>query len=130
MGRGDIVLVRTGRLSRVRHGDGWGSCAGGPAPGLSFETAGRLHSTGIAAIATDTWGFEVRPNEFQDSFQPLHQVASPHIGLLAGEMWTGGRLRAGWRLRVLPRRPAAAVHPRGRLPGQSGRREVRGPRCD
>ncbi|QFG21290.1 cyclase family protein [Actinomadura sp. WMMB 499] len=86
VGRGDMVLVRTGQLSRVRR-DGWGDYAGGPAPGLSFTTAGWLHRTGIAAIATDTWGFEVRPNEFDDAFQPLHQVAIPHIGLLIGEMW-------------------------------------------
>ena len=41
----------------------------------------------IAAIATDTWGFEVRPNEFPNAFQPLHQVAIPNMGLLVGEMW-------------------------------------------
>ena len=67
--------------------DGWGDYAGGPAPGLSFTTAGWLHGTEIAAIATDTWGFEVRPNEFENAFQPLHQVAIPNIGLLIGEMW-------------------------------------------
>ncbi|MFE7029020.1 cyclase family protein [Streptomyces sp. NPDC057621] len=86
IGRGDIVLVRTGQLARVRR-DGWGDYAGGPAPGLSFATAGWLHGSEIAAIATDTWGFEVRPNEFEHAFQPLHQVAIPHIGLLIGEMW-------------------------------------------
>ncbi len=85
--RGDAVLVRTGQLTRVRRGPGWGEYAGGAAPGLSFHTAGWLHGTEIAAIATDTWGFEVRPNEFPDAFQPLHQVALPHIGLLVGEMW-------------------------------------------
>ncbi|MEU5882114.1 cyclase family protein [Spirillospora sp. NPDC047279] len=89
--RGDIVLVRTGQLARVRRsverGDGWGDYAGGPAPGLSFTTAGWLHRTEIAAIATDTWGFEVRPNEFEHAFQPLHQVVIPHLGLLIGEMW-------------------------------------------
>ena len=63
VGRGDIVLVRTGQLARARR-DGWGDYAGGPAPGLSLTTAGWLHRTEIAAIATDTWGFEVRPNEF------------------------------------------------------------------
>ncbi|MEU8820583.1 cyclase family protein [Actinoplanes sp. NPDC048796] len=83
---GDIVLVRTGQLARARR-DGWGDYAGGPAPGLSFTTAEWLHDTEIAAIATDTWGFEVRPNEFDDAFQPLHQVAIPHIGLFLGEMW-------------------------------------------
>ncbi|MBG0830176.1 cyclase family protein [Planomonospora sp. ID67723] len=86
VGRGDIVCVRTGQLTRARR-DGWGDYAGGPAPGLSFTTAGWLHRTEIAAVATDTWGFEVRPNEFENAFQPLHQVVIPHIGLLIGEMW-------------------------------------------
>ena len=87
VGTGDIVLVRTGQLARVRR-DGWGEYAGGPAPGLSLTTAGWLHDTGIAAIATDTWGFEVRPNEFDvPAFQPLHQVVIPNIGLTIGEMW-------------------------------------------
>lgn len=86
VGRGDIVVVRTGQLTRVRR-DGWGEYAGGPAPGLSFTTAGWLHRTEIAAIATDTWGFEVRPNEFEASFQPLHQVVIPNMGLLVGELW-------------------------------------------
>ncbi|MBN9240194.1 MAG: cyclase [Micrococcales bacterium 70-64] len=84
---GDIVLVRTGQLARARR-DGWGEYAGGPAPGLSLTTAGWLHRTGIAAIATDTWGFEVRPNEFDvPAFQPLHQVVIPNLGLTIGEMW-------------------------------------------
>ena len=86
VGRGDIVVVRTGRLTRARR-EGWHDYAGGASPGLSFWTAGWLHSTEIAAIATDTWGFEVRPNEFPNAFQPLHQVAIPNIGLLIGEMW-------------------------------------------
>jgi kynurenine formamidase len=86
VGRGDLVLVRTGRLARARR-EGWGDYAGGDSPGLSFTTADWLHNTGIAGIATDTWGFEVRPNEFDTAFQPLHQVAIPHIGLFIGEMW-------------------------------------------
>ena len=87
VGRGDIVLVRTGQLARARR-DGWGDYAGGPAPGLSLTTAGWLHRTEIAAIATDTWGFEVRPNEFDaPAFQPLHQVVIPNLGLTIGEMW-------------------------------------------
>ncbi|GAA4601787.1 kynurenine formamidase [Actinoplanes octamycinicus] len=93
VGQGDLVLVRTGQLSRVRR-DGWGDYAGGAAPGLSFTTADWLHRTEIAAIATDTWGFEVRPNEFDDAFQPLHQVAIPHIGLFLGEMWDPDELAA------------------------------------
>lgn len=87
VGRGDIVLVRTGQYTRTRR-HGWGEYAGGPAPGLSLRTAGWLHRSQIAAIATDTWGFEVRPNEFDvPAFQPLHQVVIPNMGLTIGEMW-------------------------------------------
>ena len=87
VGRGDIVLVRTGQYGRTRR-EGWGEYAGGLAPGLSLTTAGWLHRTEIAAIATDTWGFEVRPNEFDaPAFQPLHQVVIPNMGLTIGEMW-------------------------------------------
>jgi kynurenine formamidase len=86
VGRGDLVVVRTGRLARARR-EGWGDYAGGDSPGLSFTTADWLHGSEIAGIATDTWGFEVRPNEFDVAFQPLHQVAIPHIGLFIGEMW-------------------------------------------
>jgi kynurenine formamidase len=91
--RGDIVLVRTGQLTRARR-DGWGNYAGGDAPGLSFTTAGWLYRHEIAAVATDTWGVEVRPNEFDAAFQPLHQVAIPHLGLLLGEMWDLDELAA------------------------------------
>ncbi|MEU4245165.1 cyclase family protein [Actinoplanes sp. NPDC026619] len=93
VGTGDIVLVRTGQLARCRR-EGWGDYAGGAAPGLSFTTADWLHTTEIAAIATDTWGFEVRPNEFDVAFQPLHQVAIPNIGLFLGEMWDPDALAA------------------------------------
>src|SRR3954470_14011100 len=86
VGRGDLLLVRTGRLTRARR-EGWGDYAGGASPGLSFTTADWLHGTEIAGIATDTWGFEVRPNEFDVAFQPLHQVRIPNIGLFLGEMW-------------------------------------------
>src|SRR5699024_7495058 len=85
--RGDILVIRTGQLARAKS-EGWGDYAGGPAPGLSLTCAGWLHRTEIAAVATDTWGFEVRPNEFDvPAFQPLHQVAIPNIGLTIGEMW-------------------------------------------
>jgi kynurenine formamidase len=84
--RGDMLLVRTGRLTRARR-EGWNGYAGGPSAGLSFTTAGWLREHDVAAVATDTWGFEVRPNEFDEAFQPLHQVAIPNMGLTIGELW-------------------------------------------
>jgi kynurenine formamidase len=86
VGTGDLLLVRTGQYARTKR-QGWGGYAGGPAPGLSFATLDWLHTREVAAVATDTWGVEVRPNEFDDAFQPFHQVAIPHIGLTLGEMW-------------------------------------------
>jgi kynurenine formamidase len=86
--RGDIVLIRTGQLARCRRRGDWGGYAAGPAPGLSFTTLGWLHGTEIAAAATDTWGFEVRPYEFPDPcMSPLHQIAIPNMGLSLGEMF-------------------------------------------
>ncbi|HEV7207589.1 MAG TPA: cyclase family protein [Mycobacteriales bacterium] len=81
---GDAVIVRTGLLEARR--DAWGDYNGGPAPGLSLYTAPWLHAHDIAAIATDTWGCEVRPNEI-DLFQPLHIAALVHMGIPFGEIW-------------------------------------------
>jgi kynurenine formamidase len=83
---GDVVLLRTGQLRRCRE-QGWGSYAGGDAPGLSFFTIPWIAERGVAAVASDTWGVEVRPNELPDSFQPFHLPAVVHMGLLLGEMF-------------------------------------------
>ncbi|MFK0109452.1 cyclase family protein [Streptomyces sp. NPDC091217] len=86
--RGDIVLVRTGQLGRVRRLGEWGGYAAGDAPGLSFTTLGWLHRTEIAAIATDTRGPEVRPHEFAGPARsPLHRIAVADMGLPLGGMW-------------------------------------------
>jgi kynurenine formamidase len=81
---GDAVVVRTGMIETRR--GAWGDYNGGSAPGLSLHTAPWLHEHDIAAIATDTWGCEVRPNEVA-LFQPLHIVALVHMGIPFGEIW-------------------------------------------
>jgi kynurenine formamidase len=87
VGTGDTLLVRTGQMAMCKARGGWGDYAGGDAPGLSFHTAGWLFDKQIAAIATDTWGMEVRPNEIPNTYQPLHQVLIPHMGMLVGEIF-------------------------------------------
>ena len=81
---GDCVIVRTGLLG-ARRGN-WGDYSGGPAPGLSLHTAPWLAEHQVAAVASDTWGLEVRPNEIE-LFQPLHVVALVHMGIPFGEIW-------------------------------------------
>ncbi len=83
---GDVLLLRTGQMARCLR-EGWGTYAGGDAPGFSFHTIPWIAEREVAAIATDTWGFEVRPNELPNSFQPTHIVALVHMGLPIGEMF-------------------------------------------
>ena len=81
---GDALIIRTGFMAAWR--GNWGDYAGGPSAGLSLHTAPWLRDKDIAAIATDTWGIEVLPNEI-DCFQPLHVVSLVHTGLAFGEMF-------------------------------------------
>lgn len=84
---GDFVIVRTGQMGdRLRSGE-WGQYAGGDAPGLMFETAAWIREHDIAAICTDTWGCEVRPNESTEANQPWHWVVIPMIGISMGEIF-------------------------------------------
>lgn len=63
VGSGDVVVVRTGHQTMCLGRRDWGTYAGGDAPGLSLLTAPWLYENEIAALCTDTWGVEVRPNE-------------------------------------------------------------------
>jgi len=82
--RGDALLIRTGFLAERR--GRWADYVGGPAPGLSLHVAPWLHEMEVAAVASDTWGVEVRPNEI-GVFQPFHIVALVHMGLALGEIF-------------------------------------------
>jgi kynurenine formamidase len=87
VGRGDIVLIRTGQIAQCRDAGSWGSYAGGPAPGLALDAAPWIYDRELAAVATDTWGMEVLPNQTPDVFQPLHIILIVHTGLLVGEIF-------------------------------------------
>ena len=87
IGRGDIVLIRTGQMAQVRDAGAWGAYAGGDAPGLALDAAPWIFDRELAAIATDTWGAEVLPNETPDVFQPMHIILIVHMGLLVGEIF-------------------------------------------
>lgn len=84
---GDIVLVRTGQMGQVKAQGSWGNYAGGSAPGLGLSAADWIFKKQLSAIATDTWGMEVLPNETPDVFQPLHIILIVHMGLTVGEIF-------------------------------------------
>lgn len=85
--RGDAVLVRTGMMTRCLEQKSWQGYCGGPAPGLSVHCARWLYEREVAAVATDTWGIEVLPNETEDCFQPLHMISLRNTGVLFGEIF-------------------------------------------
>ena len=87
VGRGDFVLVRTGAMAQVRARGEWADYAGGAAPGLGLASVDWIADHEIAAVATDTWGMEVLPNETPDVGMPLHIVLIVHLGLWVGEIW-------------------------------------------
>ena len=85
--RGDIIIVRTGHMERCLAKGDWDGYSGGDSPGMAFETAEWVFEKEIAAVCTDTWGCEVRPNEIEDAFQPWHWVVIPKMGLTLGEIF-------------------------------------------
>lgn len=87
---GDIVLVRTGRMGRVKAEGTWGDYAAGyssRAPGLGLASAAWIHDRQVAAVATDTWGAEVLPTEPEDVSMPMHIILIVHMGLTLGEIF-------------------------------------------
>jgi kynurenine formamidase len=91
---GDIVLVRTGMMTRCLAQDSWAGYCGGHAPGLSMHCSRWLYEREVAAVATDTWGLEVLPNETPDCFQPVHMISLRNTGVLFGEIFHLDRLAA------------------------------------
>ncbi len=86
--RGDYVIVRTGQMERCLAAKSWDGYPGGDAPGFSFETLEWIHHNEIAAIASDTWGCEVRPNETEAGInQPWHWITIPIMGITMGEIF-------------------------------------------
>jgi kynurenine formamidase len=86
--RGDYVIVRTGQMERCLRVGNWDGYPGGDAPGFSFETLEWIYKKEIAAIASDTWGCEVRPNETEPGInQPWHWITIPIMGITMGEIF-------------------------------------------
>lgn len=88
VGRGDYLLIRTGQIEEHLSSGDWDGYPGDDAPGLAFETLDWLQEREIAALATDTWGVEVRPNESEAGInQPWHWICIPIMGLTMGEIF-------------------------------------------
>ena len=88
VGRGDYVIVRTGQMEAKLEAGSWDGYPGGDAPGFGFETLEWIKRTELAALASDTWGCEVRPNETEPGInQPWHWITIPIMGMTMGEIF-------------------------------------------
>ena len=87
---GDAILIRTGFMRWLKEGDREtyaGITQGLPGPGIAC--AGWFHERDVAAVATDTAGFEVWPRESSDLLRqfghPLHLLCLVEMGLAQGQ---------------------------------------------
>ncbi len=85
--RGDFVIFRTGHMGAKLRAKEWGLYSGGDAPGLALDTADWIAEKKIAAICSDTFGVEVRPNPTDKIRQPWHWIVIPNMGLTMGEIF-------------------------------------------
>ncbi|HYM57878.1 MAG TPA: cyclase family protein [Solirubrobacteraceae bacterium] len=83
---GDIVLLRTGQMARCLK-QGWGTYAGGDAPGLSFSTIPWLAENRIVAVASDTLGGRGEAERAARQLSAEHLPGVVYMGLLLGEMF-------------------------------------------
>jgi kynurenine formamidase len=83
VGRGDIVLIRTGWWARfLETGDG-----GEPYSGLDWLCATWLHDHEIAAVAADNLMVEDPQSGVDGTFLPMHMLCLRDMGLTLGEFW-------------------------------------------
>jgi kynurenine formamidase len=81
---GDAVLVRTGfiQLFKARDREGY---AAGNQPGLTMGTVPWFRDRDVAAVATDTFTFEVWPCEDENLLLPVHLLHLRDMGLTQGQ---------------------------------------------
>jgi kynurenine formamidase len=86
---GDIVLVRTGRMARVRAEGAWNGYDNINAgqPGLGIDAGPWLHENEIAAVATDTLAVEATPSTIPEAMLPLHILCLVYMGVHLGEIF-------------------------------------------
>ncbi len=84
VGSGDILLFRTGHMTRFLSSGEWNEYTYTNAPGPCLEVLPWLHQHQIAAVASDTWAFEAVPSK-TPLWLPIHAVGIVYMGLMIGE---------------------------------------------
>src|SRR3989441_5576622 len=85
--RGDLLLIRTGHMSRYLDKKDWRHFDLDPFPGVSVHTTSWMHEKQIAAVASDNYAVEVRPSELPAFRNPFHVAAIANMRLTLGEIF-------------------------------------------
>ena len=83
---GDVLLIRTGNMRRIRATGSWTGFTYADEPGPGLDALPWIHEKEVAAAASDTWAFEVLPSG-TSLWLPVHAVGIVHMGLLIGEIF-------------------------------------------
>lgn len=98
LGDGDVLLIRTGHLGRVRRENRWTEFSqvngvNPSEPGIGWSCLPWLHERRVAAVACDNWAVEVLRGAATTCL-PVHMVGLAHMGLPLGEMFDLDHLAA------------------------------------
>ena len=94
LGEGDIALVRTGSMTKVKDGfRNWDEYHAAPEPGVHWETAAWLGERRAAAIAADNTMVEAA-GVMDGVAIPFHMLALTNLGMHLGEFWVLEELAA------------------------------------
>jgi kynurenine formamidase len=80
---GDVVLVRTGQVQLFHQRNR--KAYAGQTSGLALSSAEWLYEHDVAAVATDTFAFEVYPSEAEELLVPVHILCLVAMGLTQGQ---------------------------------------------
>lgn len=81
---GDILLFRSGHMTRFLSSGQWSEYTYTNAPGPCLEVLPWLHERRVAAVASDTWAFEAVPSK-TSLWLPIHAIGIVYMGLMIGE---------------------------------------------
>lgn len=88
---GDIVLIRTGRMRSFREGGAqlymMGPAGDAAMPGPGLDAVRWFHRNDVAAVADDTYIFEVFPGPEPENMLAVHCLAVVDMGLTQGQNW-------------------------------------------
>ena len=80
---GDVILLRTGQMQLLFAGDKLAYCV--PNPGPSMQTVQWFRDHDVAAVATDSFTYEVFPPEREDCALPVHLLHLVDMGMTQGQ---------------------------------------------